>query len=74
MRSVLFLTGLLVVLSMVGLALQTPQAQPAPNQLSEEEQKAGWKLLFNGKDLSGWSVVDLPDAWSVEEGTLVLHR
>ncbi|GBC92978.1 hypothetical protein HRbin15_01461 [bacterium HR15] len=71
MRSVLFLTVLLVLLSIAGIALQEPKAQSIPNQLSEEEQKAGWKLLFNGKDLSGWTIVDLPDAWTVEEGTLV---
>ncbi|MCS7066117.1 MAG: DUF1080 domain-containing protein, partial [Fimbriimonadales bacterium] len=71
MRSVRFLTMLLALLLMVGIALQEPTAQPAPNQLSEEEQKAGWKLLFNGKDLSGWAVVDLPEAWTVEEGALV---
>ena len=25
-----------------------------PNMLSAEEKAAGWKLLFNGKDFSGW--------------------
>jgi len=27
------------------------------NQLSAEEKAAGWRLLFNGKDLSGWRYV-----------------
>ena len=26
----------------------------ADNQLTEQEQKAGWQLLFNGTDYSGW--------------------
>lgn len=26
----------------------------ADNQLSEQEQKAGWQLLFNGQDYTGW--------------------
>lgn len=71
MRSVMFLTMLLVLLSIVGLALQEPKSPSALNWLSEEEQKAGWKLLFNGKDLTGWTVVDAPEAWTVEEDALV---
>ncbi|MER3559408.1 MAG: DUF1080 domain-containing protein, partial [Armatimonadota bacterium] len=30
----------------------------------------GWKLLFNGKDLNGWTIMGDPDSWTVEEGTL----
>jgi hypothetical protein len=71
MRSVMFLTMLIVLLSIVGLALQEPKSPSALNRLSEEEQKAGWKLLFNGKDLTGWTVVDAPEAWTVEEDALV---
>jgi hypothetical protein len=67
----MFLTMLLVLLSIVGLALQEPKSPSALNWLSEEEQKAGWKLLFNGKDLTGWTVVDAPEAWTVEEDALV---
>lgn len=39
------------------------------NVLSDEEKQAGFKLLFNGKDLEGW----LPDPahWSVEDGVIV---
>ena len=29
-------------------------AEAAPNTLTDAETKAGWKLLFNGKDLTGW--------------------
>lgn len=63
-RSVLFLSTVFLLLVFVGIALQTP------NQLSPEEQQAGWKLMFNGKDLKGWTIVGEPDSWVVDDGTL----
>jgi hypothetical protein len=39
------------------------------NRRSAEEQKAGYTLLFNGKDLSGWS--GDPRLWKVENGAIV---
>jgi len=45
--------------------------------LSEEDIAAGWKLLFNGKDLTGWKgyKTDTPgEAWKVEDGMLVLTK
>lgn len=63
-RPIGFLVGVLIILALVGVALQ------APNQLSEQESKEGWKLLFNGKDLNGWAIMGDPDSWTVEEGTL----
>jgi hypothetical protein len=35
------------------LVFISTQAQPL-NTLSAQEKKEGWKLLFNGRDLSGW--------------------
>ncbi|PST82883.1 DUF1080 domain-containing protein [Pedobacter yulinensis] len=42
------------------------------NTLSKKEKAAGWELLFNGKDLSGWRMFrDKPaDCWEVVDGTL----
>src|SRR5271154_1245147 len=47
------------------------------NQLTPAEKSAGWKLLFNGKDMTGW---DDPrqkspagDAWTLEDGCLKAH-
>jgi hypothetical protein len=31
-------------------------ADAAPNTLTDEEAKAGWKLLFDGKNLTGWRI------------------
>ena len=49
------------------------RAADAPNTLSDEEQKAGWKLLFDGKTLDGWhnlhSKTTRP-GWQVKDGTL----
>ncbi|MCA5006480.1 3-keto-disaccharide hydrolase [Sphingobacterium bovistauri] len=44
-----------------------------PNTLSEQEQKEGWKLLFNGKNLQGWHLyneVGHKSAWVVGNGIL----
>ncbi|WP_394355942.1 3-keto-disaccharide hydrolase [Spirosoma profusum] len=46
------------------------------NTLSSEEKKRGWKLLFNGHDVSGWHSYgskDVAKAWKVEQGTLKLE-
>jgi hypothetical protein len=55
------------------------QAAPADTAgLSEEDIAAGWKMLFNGKDLTGWKgyKTDTPGAaWVVdEEGSLALTQ
>ena len=62
---------------------QIPKDQPGfstdyqvmHNALTEAEQSAGWKLLFNGKDLSGlrnYNSEDVGSKWDVEDGTLHL--
>jgi hypothetical protein len=57
------------------LAGQTPAAA-AHNQLTAQEQRDGWKLLFDGKSLDGWRGYKKPDAsgtrWKVENGFLTL--
>jgi Domain of Unknown Function (DUF1080)/Peptidase of plants and bacteria len=46
----------------------------APNALTDAEKVAGWKLLFNGKDFTGWHNFKrqgvLP-GWQVKDGALV---
>jgi len=52
----------------------SPQAdqEPPVNQLTVEEEAAGWKLLFDGT-LDGWRGYrrdDVPGGWSVQDGVL----
>ncbi len=45
-----------------------------PNMLSESEQHAGWRLLFDGKTFDGWRGLgydSVPSAhWKIERGTI----
>jgi hypothetical protein len=46
----------------------------ALNKLTEDQVAKGWRLLFNGKDLSGWRTYQkggkIGEAWEVKEGIL----
>ena len=44
-----------------------------PNELTKAEKKAGWKLLFDGKTLTGWRGFHqetVPNDWTVEDGAI----
>jgi len=46
---------------------------PMQNQLTAQESAAGWKLLFNGRDATGWRSYRgqaEPGAWFVRDGAL----
>ena len=47
-------------------------AAPKPNTLTPEEKSAGWKLLFDGKSLSGWKASENPGVFTVSDGNLVV--
>ncbi|HEY2841707.1 MAG TPA: DUF1080 domain-containing protein [Pirellulales bacterium] len=50
-------------------------ALAADNELTAEEKAAGWQLLFNGKDTTGWKCNnDKPIATKVEEGALAPYK
>jgi hypothetical protein len=52
-------------------ASMATQAMAADNELTAEEKAAGWQLLFNGKDTTGWKCNnDKPIATKVEDGAL----
>ncbi len=45
------------------------------NALTDAEKAAGWQLLFNGKDLSGWKCNNGKDiATPIEDGALVPYK
>jgi len=59
----------LVIAVLAGL---TATAQK-PNTLTKQEKKAGWMLLFNGKDFTGWRQVNgtaMPKNWVIEEDAM----
>lgn len=55
------------------LAMALLLAPRQENTLTEEERKAGWKLLFDGKTTEGWrgyKMDKIPPGWKVEDGIL----
>ena len=58
------------------LALSTSSlALAADNQLTEAEKKAGWQLLFNGHDHTGWKCNNgKPIQTPVEDGALLPYK
>lgn len=57
--------------------LTSGTAQQNPNILTKREQKEGWQLLFNGKNLDGWHTYHKQSAdpcWSVNEGNIELNH
>jgi len=67
-----------VILTVLGLNLDHANFAEAedqsPNTLSDAEKAAGWKLLFNGKDYSGWHNFKhegVRPGWQVKDGALV---
>jgi hypothetical protein len=46
--------------------------EPGINKLTKDEKKNGWKLLFNGKDFSGWKKFQGKEitGWKVIDGIL----
>ena len=63
---------------MAFLFIFTGSSYAQDNQLTEKEKKEGWKLLFNGKNLDGWTSVgkDLPptQGWAIENGILSVKK
>jgi len=61
-------------LSTAAAAWLTDEKDAAVNQLTDEEKKAGWKLLFDGKSFDGWHNFKkdaVRPGWQVKNGALV---
>ncbi len=57
------------------LSTVTFSAQSAENDLTSEEKAAGWRLLFNGKDFSGWHNFKsdaVKPGWQIKDGTMAV--
>lgn len=62
-----------VTLGIVILATTSCLGAQAPNTLTAEEKKAGWKLLFDGKTTAGWRAYNadtMPSGWQAVDGIL----
>ncbi len=57
------------------LTVSTPPSAPL-NMLTEAEVKDGWKLLFDGKTMSGWRAYKQENmaGWSVVDGAMTKER
>lgn len=80
MKPLLFLAIPALAVSLIATAQDKPEAKPAAaadasaNKLTEAETKAGWKVLFNGTDLTGWHNFKsdkVKPGWQVKDGELV---
>jgi hypothetical protein len=64
------------LVAILALAFTTAIYAADFNSLSAEDQAAGWRLLFNGKDLTGWhqygkkTPTPPGEGWKVEDGLL----
>jgi hypothetical protein len=66
---------ILYVATTTVMLLATSSAVAGDNELSTEEKNAGWQLLFNGRDLTGWKCNNgKPIATPVENGSLVPYK
>jgi hypothetical protein len=88
LRSIILASAALAALAACAPAPEDAVTEPAaqtepapapvatgPNTLTAEEQAAGWKLLFNGADLTGWRIYGAEAAgegWSAANGELAL--
>jgi len=75
MKSITLNIALLTILSISSVTAQTDaNSISKPNSLTQKEIDAGWKLLFNGNDLSGWHSFkrgDVQPGWQVKDGVLI---
>ncbi len=68
MRKSIF-TVIVILLTTVSIQVSGQK----PNKLTGKEKKAGWVLLFNGKDFTGWrqcNGTEMPKNWIIEDNAM----
>jgi Domain of Unknown Function (DUF1080) len=75
--ALLALGAIFAFLIVAGVTAKTAPAlmvqNDAPNRLTDDEKKAGWKLLFDGESFHGWHSFKeegVRSGWQVKDGTL----
>jgi hypothetical protein len=70
--------ALALLAALAGLRLTAAGAgdDNAPNTLTAQEKKEGWKLLFDGKTLDGWRVFKKKgtQGWTVKDGAIFMEK
>ena len=57
----------------IALLIALPSCAQKPNKLTGKEKKAGWMLLFNGKNFTGWrqyNGTEMPENWIIENNAM----
>ncbi len=71
------LAGFLGIFLPAGIFAQGKVQAASPNLLTRQEEKEGWKLLFDGKTMNGWRgayMDSLPTkGWRVRDGMLIVE-
>ena len=73
MRATALLTGF--ILAVGALTMTTGAQTPADNTLTAAEQKAGWRLLFDGKTMDQWrnyKGTEVGTNWTIVDGAITL--
>jgi len=69
MKKDIFISLILVAI----MGITAPSFGQKVNKLTGKEKKAGWILLFNGKDFTGWRQCngsEMPKNWIIEENAM----
>ena len=63
----------LSLILLAGIIISMPSHAQKVNSLTKKEKKAGWVLLFNGSDFSGWrqcNGTEMPVNWVIEDDAM----